>query len=299
MTVTTDRAAMPRCQGPQKQVNTALVGCLVILSIFLFIPVIRDLFSIWYKNSDYSHGFMVIPLSIYFVWMKREELKAIDIKPSWIGLPLFCISVAIYIIAYITNFHTLTFISIPAVMFSLILFHGGWSLAKKLIPAILFLIFMFPIPSAYYIQLTNPLKLIITEISSTLINLMGIPVYREGNLLFLSSTQLEVAEACSGIRSLYSYMMLGCMFALMVKRWHSKVLLIISTIPLALFINIVRVTGTGILANYFGSQVAQGFFHEFSGMLLFIIGFFMLTGEYVFVHSKWDGYIDKEKSKDG
>jgi exosortase len=117
---------------------------------------------------------------------------------------------------------------------------------------------------------------------------MGVPVYREGNLLFLSSTQLEVAEACSGIRSLYSYMMLGCVFAVMVRRWRNKILLIISTIPLALFVNIVRVTTTGILANYFGARVAQGFFHEFSGLILFGVGFFLLVGEYVLISSRWD-----------
>ena len=86
------------------------------------------------------------------------------------------------------------------------------------------------------------------------------------------------------------------MFAVMVRRWHSKLLLIISTIPLALFVNIVRVTGTGILANYFGAQVAQGFFHEFSGVLLFVIGFFILTGGYALIHSKWDGLPDADKS---
>ena len=292
MTFTIETAAMSGRHESLKRINSILVYCLVILSILLFAPVIRNLFSVWYGNSDYSHGFVVIPLSIYFVWMKRDELKAIDIKPSWAGLPLFCISVATYLIAWLTNFHTLTFISILAVIFSLVLFHCGWKITKKLIPAILFLIFMFPIPSAYYILMTNPLKLLVTKISSTLISLMGIPVYREGNLLFLSSTQLEVAEACSGIRSLYSYMMLGCMFAVMLKQWYGKVLIFISTVLLALLVNILRVTGTGILANYFGARVAQGFFHEFSGILLFLLGFFMLAGEYALIRSKWDGMHD-------
>jgi exosortase len=135
---------------------------------------------------------------------------------------------------------------------------------------------MFPIPSAYYILITNPLKLIITKISTHIIYILGIPVYREGNLLFLSTTQLEVAEACSGIRSLYSYLMLACLFAFMSKNRISQMVLLLSTIPLAIFVNILRVTGTAILANYFGSDIAQGFFHEFTGFLLFATGFFFL-----------------------
>ncbi len=289
MTFATETVAMSGRQKVLKRINSLLVYCLVILSILLFIPVIMNLFSVWYSEPDYSHGFVVIPLSIYFIWMKRDELNVKDIEGSWIGLPLFCISVATYLIAWQTNFHTLTFISILSIIFNLVLFNCGWKITKKFIPAILFLIFMFPIPSAYYILMTNPLKLFVTKVSSVLISLIGIPVYKEGNILFLSSMQLEVAEACSGIRSLYSYMMLGCMFALMLKQWYCKALLLISTIFLALLVNILRVTGTGILANYLGARVAQGFFHEFSGILLFLLGFFSLAGEYALFRFKWDG----------
>jgi len=270
---------------------------LTILTALLFAPAIKNLLSLWYTSSDYSHGFFVIPLSCYFVWLKRKELKKIEKKPLWLGLPFVCISATVYLIAYITRFHTLTYAAFVAVLLSLVLFLGGGTLTRKLLPPIFFLVFMFPIPSALYIQMTNPLKLFITNISSSIISLMGVPVYREGNLLFMSSTQLEVAEACSGIRSLYSYMMLGCVFAVMEKRWRSKILIIASTIPLALFINIVRVTGTGILANYFGARVAQGFFHEFSGILLFAVGFFLLLGEYALIRSKWDVFSDKHSSK--
>ena len=267
--------------------NLRAIYLLILLTVLLFAPALKNLLSLWYTSSDYSHGFFVIPLSLYFVWLKRDNLKETGIKPSWLGLPFLCISSAVYSIAFITRFHTLAYVAFLAVLLSLVLFLGGWKLTRKLLPPILFLVFMFPIPKAYYIQMTNPLKLFITNISSTIISLVGVPVYREGNLLFMSSTQLEVAEACSGLRSLYSYMMLGCVFAVMAKRWRSKILLITSTIPLALFINIVRVTGTGILANRFGARVAQGFFHEFSGVLLFAVGFFLLLGEYALVRSKW------------
>ncbi len=276
-------------------INGILQCFLFILTILLFVPALKDLFSLWYRSSDYSHGFFVIPLSFYLVWLKREELKKTDMEPSWIGLPFLCISTIVYLTAYTTKFHTLTYASFLAVLLSLVFFLYGWQLTRKLMPAIFFLLFMFPIPTAYYIQITNPLKLFVTNISSTIIDLANIPVYQEGNLLFIDSTQLEVAEACSGLRSLYSYMMLGCIFAVTLKKWQNKILLFISTIPLALFINIVRIAGTGILANYLGAEVAQGFFHEFSGILLFAVGFFTLAGEYALIHFRWDGLHDNRK----
>lgn len=110
--------------------------------------------------------------------------------------------------------------------------------------------------------------------------LLGIPVYRDGNLLFFANTHLEVAEACSGVRSLYSYVMVACLFALMSNKQVIKMILVLSAIPLAFMINIARVSSTGVLSNYFGPEVAQGFFHEFSGFILFVIGFLFLYLEY-------------------
>jgi exosortase len=139
---------------------------------------------------------------------------------------------------------------------------------------------MFPIPSSYYILITNPLKLMITDISGQIISFMGIPVFRDGNLLFFAGFELEVAEACSGVRSLYSYLMLSCLFTIMSKRLRSKVVLLLSAIPLAIAVNIIRVVGTGILSVNYGPKLAQGFFHEFSGLVLFCIGFACLYLEF-------------------
>lgn len=128
----------------------------------------------------------------------------------------------------------------------------------------------------------------ITKVSAQIIYLTAIPVYRDGNLLFFANSQLEVAEACSGVRSLYSYLMLGCVFALMSQKLSTKIVLILSAIPLAIVVNVVRVTGTGILSHYYGPSVAQGFFHEFSGFILFILGFVMLFFEYFVLNPKTD-----------
>lgn len=273
------------------QANITFVNQIKIvgLSIFvtvLFAPIILELIKIWSTNDDYSHGFFVIPISLYMVWRKWRNLLLLPGKPLWIGSPIFIIGVITYFVSFVIKFHTLTYLSMIVIILGLLLFLAGWQPTKELLLPVLFLLFMFPIPSGYYILITNPLKLMITEISAQIIYLIGIPVYRDGNLLFFANSQLEVAEACSGVRSLYSYIMLGCLFALMSSKQVSKTVLIASTIPLAFMVNIIRVTGTGLLSHYYGPEVAQGFFHEFSGFILFVLGFVLLYLEYYVLNSK-------------
>ena len=265
--------------------NKVKIGAISILVALLFAPVIMELIGAWSSRDDYSHGFFVIPIALYMVWQKREELLRFPLAPLGIGLPLLAGATTIYVVSVLAKFHTLSHISMVIVLLSLVLFFAGWKVSKALLLPVLFLLFMFPIPSAYYVLVTNPLKLFITKISMEIIHLMNIPVYREGNLLFLASTQLEVAEACSGIRSLYSYLMLACLFAFMSRKRISKTVLLISTVPLAFLVNIVRVTGTGVLADFFGSEVAHGFFHQFTGLVLFVFGFVVLFLEYHFLES--------------
>lgn len=260
--------------------NQVKIITIIFFVFILFFPVLLKLIHLWSGDADYSHGFFVIPISLYMVWQKRERLLSIEIKPTWAGFILLGLGLVCYYVALVASFNTLQNISMLAVFIGLLLFFCGIKFTRELLCPIFFLFFMFPIPSAYYIMITNPLKLMITMISAAIIGFMGIPVFRDGNLLFFANTQLEVAEACSGVRSLYSYLMLGFLFALLSIRLRTKILLILSTIPLAILVNIVRVTITGVLSNFYGPKIAQGFFHEFTGFVLFIIGFIILVIEY-------------------
>jgi len=256
------------------------------LITLLFAPIILQLINVWWTREDYSHGFFVIPLAFYMFWVKRRELLTLTSSPLWIGLPILFLGILSYSISFTVKFHILTNISIIIIILGLLLLFLGWSPTKIVLFPVLFLLFMFPIPEAYYILITNPLKMIVTRISVQLIYLFGIPVYVEGNLLFLSNTQLAVTEACSGIRSLYSYLMLGCIFALISKRLRTRIILIVSTIFLAIMINVFRVTITGILASYVGANASEGFFHEFSGIVLFAVGLVIFFLEYMILEKK-------------
>lgn len=260
--------------------NNIRLFVFLILTTLLFLPLLLKLGKVWISEEDYSHGFFVIPIALLILWQKRSKLLSTPLQPTWLGFPIFLGGAILYLIAYTIKFHTLTYLSMIVTLLGLILFLTGPKWMKGTAISVLFLLFMFPIPSAYYVAITNPLKLIITKISAQLIYLLGIPVYYEGNLLFMSTMQLEVAEACSGIRSIYSYLMLSVIFALMASNRVVQIILIVSTIPLALFINILRVTGTGILANSYGAKVSQGFFHEFSGIALFIVGLILFFAEF-------------------
>jgi exosortase len=273
--------------GENKTGNALFTGKTIILFSLvglLFAPVIFELFKLWIASEDYSHGFLVMPLSFYMVWRKRKTLLSLRPQPLWVGLPIFVAGMVSYLLSFITKFHTLTHLSMIVILIGLLLFLRGWYSTKELLLPVLFLLFMFPIPSAYYVLITNPMKLFITRISTLLIDLLGVPVYCEGNLLFMASMKLEVAEACSGIRSLYSYLMLGCLFAIMSTKFRSKLFLLVSPVPLAFGVNIFRVAATGVLANYYGPSVSQGFFHEFSGLFLFALGFIVFLGEFYFLN---------------
>ena len=256
------------------------------LTLLLFAPVIYQLIHLWSNSDDYSHGFFVIPIAVFMVWQNRQHILTLPVKSLWAGFPIFLIGIIIYYICFVIRFHTLMNLSMILIILALFFFLSGWQITRAVFFPILFLLFMLPIPSAYYILLTNPLKLMITNISATIIGFMGIPVFQEGNLLFFANTHLEVAEACSGVRSLYSYLMLGCLFAMLSKQLSKKIILILSTVPLAILVNIMRVTGTGILASYYGPKVAQGFFHEFTGFFLFAIGLILLFAEFYLLDFK-------------
>jgi exosortase len=148
---------------------------------------------------------------------------------------------------------------------------------------------MVPVPDSIYSLVAFPLQLFATRVAAFLIQFFAIPVYREGNMLYFVQTQLEVAEACSGLRSLVAFIMLSILFAHMMNKviWKQATI-ILSALPLAIIANIFRVTSTGILAHFYGDKVAQGFLHSFSGLSVFAFGFVILLIEFYLIEKIGD-----------
>jgi exosortase len=228
---------------------------------------------------DFSHGFLVPLISLYFVYERRKKISALSPSGEWSGLGLILIGTLLLIFGNLAGeFFTMRF-SMLIVMGGIILFLLGKEFFKTLLFPLIFLIFMTPIPSILMDRITFPMQIFASKAAATCLYLSGIPALREGNVIQLANTALEVAEACSGIRSLISLFALSFVFAYFNQKvmWK-RVALVLATFPIAIVANVARVAGTGILAYHYGDSIAEGFFHGFSGWILFVVAFVCLFG---------------------
>lgn len=257
-----------------------IIYCLILFCAFLglYYPIIPDMYKIWMGDSDNSHGILVPFITLFITFKKRKEINWKEVKPSALGLIILLISLLFYITGSAGGIEILPRLTIVTTLIGLILYNLGNKIFYKLSFPVLFLIFMVPAPISIISSISLPLQHIVSEISAAIIESLSIPVFREGNMLYFSDASLEVAQACSGIRSLVSFLMLGFLFSyLMESSMRRKFIIVILTVPLAFLANLIRVTGTGILASFFGGDIARGFLHEFSGMVIFAFGFVVLS----------------------
>lgn len=258
---------------------------LILVWAVLFAPIVPEMVREWMGHSDNSHGFIVPLVTGYFIWDRREQLKSAVVGSSWWGGVLLFLSLALYVLSYAGGLAFPARVAMIIALFGLIWCTMGNEIIKLLAFPVLFLLFMIPVPYSLLNLVSGPLQLLATKISANLIGACSIPVFRNGNMLYFVNTQLEVAEACSGIRSIMSLSMLAFAFASMSHAgWKGKTILIMSATPIAMIANIIRIAGTGILANFFGDKVARGFLHEFSGIVIFIFGFMVLSGIYTLIN---------------
>ena len=244
---------------------------------FLYRDVIAKLVSDWATDDNYSHGFLIVPVALYLAWERRRRLLSAPMQPSLLGLIVILGSLATLIAGVLGAELFLTRVSMIGVVGGAILFVLGWQHLRVLAFPIAFLLLMVPIPAIIFNQIAFPLQLTASEFGEATLNLFTIPVLREGNIIILANTTLEVAEACSGIRSLISLLTLGIVYGYFTDpRGWVRTVVALSTIPIAIIANGMRVAGTGIAAHYYGPEAATGFFHTFSGWLVFVVAFVML-----------------------
>ena len=246
--------------------------------IILYYQVIAKLLNDWSVDENYSHGFLIVPIALYFSWERKSALKEASRNASIWGLVLVTCSLAMLLAGILGSELFLTRVSMLGVVAGAILFLFGWNHFKILIFPIAFLLLMIPIPAIIFNHVAFPLQLLASQFGEGALIACNIPVLREGNVIHLASTSLEVAEACSGIRSLISLLTLGIVYGyFMDSRLWVRVVLAVGTVPIAIVANGIRVAGTGIAANFYGEAAAEGFFHTFSGWLIFIAAFIMMS----------------------
>ncbi len=253
-------------------------GLLCLALGWLYFDVLRRLTSDWYHDENYSHGLLVPLIAAYALWQNREELRATLVRPlTWLGAALMVGAVLLLWAGTVGAELFVTRISFLCALISLVLYFGGTDWLKQMSFPLLLLLLAIPIPLLIFNRIAFPLQLLASDYAARVINWIGIPAFREGNVIELAQMKLEVVEACSGIRSLMSLTTLAVTYAYFAEaKWWRRIVLVASVIPIAIVTNAARVTITGVMAHYRGEEAAQGFQHAFSGWLIFLVAMVLL-----------------------
>ena len=252
-----------------------------ILLVVVYFPVLRHLVRQCYNDPDMGHAFFVPVIAGFIVWQRREELGTLKARPDWRGLILVIWGAVQLIVATLGAELFTARIALLITLVGLVWTAGGTLVVKKLAFPLFLLLFMIPIPHLIYNALTFKLQILASRLAEDALTVLSVPVSREGNVLELPNQKLSVVEACSGIRSLLSLSFLSLVYGYFFeKRNWVRVTLFFSTIPLAIIANASRVTITGLMTQV-KAELAEGFFHEAQGWVIFMVGLGLL----IVVHS--------------
>jgi exosortase len=259
--------------------RTWIVWSSVLLGLVvpLYAGVLRSLVGQWWSDPDYGHGFLVPLFSGYVLWRQREQWLKSENTPANFGLLVMVGAIVLLLGGSLGAELFTSRFSLLVLLAGMILFLAGWKVLRAISFPIAFLLLMIPIPVIIYNQITFPLQLIASRFATFWLELVQVPVLREGNVLILPNYSLEVVEACSGIRSLMTLITLAVAYGYLVegRRWV-RYSLVILMIPIAIVSNAIRIMGTGVLTYCFGPKAAEGFFHEFSGWVIFLAALILM-----------------------
>jgi exosortase len=254
-------------------------SALIILAgiVWVYGGVLSSLARQWASDDNYSHGFLIVPLAVFCAWERRHLLREAEARSHPAGLALLLFSLLVFAAGVLAAELFLTRISLVGVVAGALLWVWGPAYVRVLAFPLALLPLMIPLPAVVFNQIAFPLQLLASRVGEAAVAAAGIPVVREGNVLELPNITLAVAEACSGIRSLISLITLAVALAYFTEqRPWARALVIASALPIAIAANAARVAGTGLASYWIGARAAEGFFHAFSGWLMFGAAFLAL-----------------------
>ena len=255
-------------------------AALLLLLGWLYASILTRLFLQWVgptRDPNFEHGIFVPLFALYILWQDRKRLQTLRPDPSWAGLPVLALSLIMLVLGVLGAELFFSRVSLLVMLAGLIILFEGWTFFRAVLFPWAVLILMIPIPNLILQQITFPLQLLASKLATVLLEVVGVPVLRQGNVILLASMPLDVAEACSGIRSLLTLVTLAIIYGyLMETRIWVRVLLAFSAIPIAVAANSFRIFGTGLLVQYWDPDKAEGFFHTFSGWLIFVVALMLL-----------------------
>lgn len=237
--------------------------------VWSYWPTLVELVHLWNKEPDYSHGFLVLPIALAALWMRRDQLDLAAIRWSWWGLVLVGISAvlryfgAVFYVSTVDGWSMLLWIAGVCWVFA------GWKFFKWVLPGVAFLVFMVPLPHFVERALRLPLQQIATKFSCAILQSLGQPALAERNVIMLGDHRLEVEEACAGLRIFVTIAVLAAAYILIVRPvWWERLVLVLAIVPIALMSNALRIVITGLLYELVSSKASQKFSHDLAGWLM-------------------------------
>jgi len=250
---------------------------LLVLISWLYFGTLSNLVGQWWNDPNFSHGFLVPVFSAFVLWQERSRLAEVSAQPSSWGLLIVALALCVLIVGVLGAELFLSRISLLLLIAGLVVFFQGWKCFRVVLFPWAFLILMIPIPAIIFNEITFPLQILASKVAALALPLAGVPVLRQGNVINVPAMPLEVAQACSGIRSLLSLLTVSVLYGYLSEtRIWIRIVLVLASIPIAVAANSLRIVGTGLLVQYWDADKAEGFFHLFSGWLIFVVALAML-----------------------
>jgi exosortase len=252
-------------------------AALAIVLAYLYLSIVHRLIEEWWSNPNFSHGFLVPPFAALLIWRNRTRLAAVQTKLSWSGLGVIALGCAALVLGVLGAELFLSRSSLLIVLAGLVIYFKGWKYFRVIFFPWLFLFLMVPPPTLIMNHVTIPLQFVASDLATWFLRVAGVPVLQNGNVLQLPNMALDVVEACSGIRSLISLGVMAIIYGYLLESRNTlRVLLVAASVPIAVLANGVRIMGTGLTGLYWDPNKAQGFFHEFSGWVIFVVSLIAL-----------------------
>src|SRR5262245_58851991 len=258
---------------------SAVVGACILLGI-AYSDALGYLVQQWTMDDNYSHGFFIPPIVGFLIWLKRHQVASVGMTPSWWGVAILIPALGLFIVGELATLYVITHFSLWLVIVGLFIAAIGSRATWEVAFPLGYLLTMFPLPSMLEQSFSTYLQLLSSSFGVGCLQLVGVMAFREGNVIDLGPIQLQVVEACSGLRYLFPLVSLALLCAYLFQdRFWKRVVLVGSAIPLAILLNGARIGMIGILVEWYGQGAAEGFMHFFEGWVVFVISFIILLGE--------------------
>ncbi len=264
----------------------AWAGLTATLALWVFLPILvvhpsEEIWALaeeWDGDPNYSYGYLIAPLALFFIWERKDELARLPARGSALGLVVIALALLVFLGGMMGGVYYLARISVVILVPGVVAWLVGWARVRAMAFPLAFLVLMVPPPYFLWAYVAAPLQEFAAVSAERTLFLLDVPVLRNGNVISLANTDLEVAEACSGLRSLLALVTTGIVFGYFFgKSALQRALVVLSSVPIAILVNGARVAGTGWLAYHYGSDVAQGYYHQFEGFGMFLLAFGLLS----------------------